>query len=272
MSTSNTANSLQLKRHIHCRPDRAFAAWTSQDQVARWMGPSNTKIKSATIDLRVGGAYSFTFDTPHGEMTVRGQYREIEAPKKLSFTWQWQDDEDWTSVTSLVTVEFAAKDGGTEVQLTHTGLPGADSAARHEHGWQGTLDKLAIGFDVVAEFCSPGRFNWNELLTSDVAAARTFYTQAFGWDTVEVPGLKGPYTLFKKNGTEVGGMMKHPREGTPPAWLAYVTVESVDASAAQIKKLGGNICAGPMDIPDVGRIAVAEDPQGAAFGIFQPAK
>ncbi len=79
-----------------------------------------------------------------------------------------------------------------------------------------------------------------------------------------------PYTLFKKNGTEVGGLMKPPMPGVPPQWLPYVTVKSADTEAARIAELGGSIVAPPFDIPNVGRIAVARDPQGATFGIFQP--
>jgi uncharacterized protein len=271
MSTAE-ANSVQTKRQIKAPRERVFAAWTNQDQIAKWMGPGVCRVLSAKLDVRVGGKYRMLFQTPGGEMTVSGEYRELQAPSKIAFTWQWQDDEDWQNVTSLVTVELVEKDGGTEVTLTHTGLPSGESAGRHEHGWQGSLEKLAIGFDVAADLCGPGRVGWNELLTTDVAAARTFYTALFGWETTEMPGLKGPYTLFKKGGTEVAGMMAHPAPGAPAQWLAYVVVESADAKVAEVIKLGGKTCAGPMDIPNVGRIAMATDPQGATFGIFQPVK
>jgi len=270
MNTADT-NTLQLTRHIRARRERVFAAWIMPDQMVRWMGPATARAKSAEADARPGGAYQVCFDTPRGEMTVRGEYREIQAPKKLVFTWQWQNDEDWANITSVVTVEFAEKDGGTEVQLTHSGLPNAESRGHHEHGWNGTLDKLMIGFDVVSALRGPSLVNWNELLTSDVTAAASFYGQLFGWGTAQVPGLKGPYTIFKKGSSDVGGMMAHPMPGQSPQWLPYVSVESADASAAQITKLGGAILAPPMDIPNVGRIAIAKDPQGATFGIFQSA-
>jgi len=54
-------------------------------------------------------------------------------------------------------------------------------------------------------------------------------------------------------------------------WLGYVTVEDVDATAAKAAKLGGLIAMPPFDVPDVGRIAVLKDPQGAAIGLFKPA-
>jgi predicted enzyme related to lactoylglutathione lyase len=58
----------------------------------------------------------------------------------------------------------------------------------------------------------------------------------------------------------------------PPAWISYVTVDDVDASAKLAEKLGGKIMVGPRDIPDVGRFAVLNDPQGASIAIIAYAK
>ncbi|MGD0614589.1 MAG: VOC family protein [Verrucomicrobiota bacterium] len=116
----------------------------------------------------------------------------------------------------------------------------------------------------------PGHVSWNELVTTDLAGAQTFYTGLFGWKA-EAFGAGMDYTLFKKGGTTVGGMMKCPQPGAPAHWLAYVTVGDVDASAAKAGKLGGTVVAPPFDVPEVGRIAVVLDPQGAAIGLFKPA-
>ena len=121
-----------------------------------------------------------------------------------------------------------------------------------------------------SSMAQPGHVSWNELVTTDVAAAKTFYTGLFGWKT-EAFGSGMDYTLFKKGDTMVGGMMKCPQPGAPAHWLAYVTVEDVDAAAAKAGKLGGKMVAPPFDVPEVGRIAVVLDPQGAAIGLFKPA-
>jgi uncharacterized protein YndB with AHSA1/START domain/predicted enzyme related to lactoylglutathione lyase len=271
MSTPTPSNSLQVKRLIKASRECVFKAWTTPAQIKQWFGPASCQVLDAQVDLRVGGAYRIRVRAGCGdEMAVRGEYREVNAPAKLVFTWQWEDDPDWENVASVVTVELVEKDGGTEVTITHEGLPSAESAGRHEHGWNGCLDKLDARAAVAAEMFGPGRFSWNELHTADVDGAGAFYSQLFGWETAPMPGGM-PYTLFKMNGTEVGGMMKSPRPGEPPHWLAYVTVEAADATAARIAELGGKIVAPPFDIPNVGRIAIAQDPQGAAFGIFQPA-
>jgi len=119
-----------------------------------------------------------------------------------------------------------------------------------------------------------GRFVWHELNTSDPAGAQAFYTTLVGWDTKTGPIAEMPYTEWVNGGTSVGGVMQLPEEtkaaGAPPHWLAYVAVPSVDDTTAQAQSLGSTVMAGPMDIPDVGRIAVLQDPQGAVFAVYTP--
>jgi predicted enzyme related to lactoylglutathione lyase len=115
----------------------------------------------------------------------------------------------------------------------------------------------------------PGRFCWNELVTTDVAAAKKFYTKLLGW-TTEAFGKSSDYTLFKQGAASVGGLMKCPEPGNPARWIPYVIVADVDVTAAKTSKLVGKVLVPPSDVHDVGRIAVLADPQGAAFGIIKP--
>ena len=112
-----------------------------------------------------------------------------------------------------------------------------------------------------------GAFSWNELLTTDPGAAKEFYTQLFGWTTEEWPMGDYTYLVVKVGGESSGGIMAIPEaaKGMPPAWGPYVTVDDVDATAAQAEKLGGKICVPPRDIPSVGRFTVIADPQGAVI-------
>ena len=114
----------------------------------------------------------------------------------------------------------------------------------------------------------PGQFGWNELLSTDVEASKNFYTGLFGW--TPAPGPTPDYTVFMHGEKYAGGLMKTPQPGMPAQWLSYVVVENVDASAAKVAALGGQVMAPPFDIPNVGRIAVILDPQGASIGLFQP--
>ncbi|MBP6898694.1 MAG: VOC family protein [Burkholderiaceae bacterium] len=117
-----------------------------------------------------------------------------------------------------------------------------------------------------AIYQTPGAFSWNELGTSDPQAAKAFYGRLFGWsfDTMAM-GEQGDYHLIKVGETSVGGIMQTQQPGQPSMWGSYVTVADCDATAALAKELGGVICAGPFDIPNVGRMVVIQDPQGAVI-------
>lgn len=116
----------------------------------------------------------------------------------------------------------------------------------------------------------PGKIGWNELMTSDPAGAIAYYTQLFGWETEPFPMPQGEYTMFKQNGVPFGGLLKAPQPDLPTMWVNYVCVENVDASVEKSTSLGGEVCCGPMDIPEVGRIAVIKDLQGGVIGLHQP--
>jgi len=116
-----------------------------------------------------------------------------------------------------------------------------------------------------------GTFCWNEVMTTDVEKAKAFYTQLFGWTSRDVDmGPGGTYTIWMADGKDVGGCMKLTPEmaGVPPHWMAYVAVKDVDATAAQVEKLGGSLIMPPTDIPNIGRFAILKDPAGAVVSFI----
>jgi predicted enzyme related to lactoylglutathione lyase len=119
-------------------------------------------------------------------------------------------------------------------------------------------------------------FVWYELMTSDVAAAKAFYTNVVGWSTQDMPMPGMTYTLLRSGDTQVGGMMPLPKEacdaGMKPCWVSYLEADDVDGAAAKVQSLGGKIYRAPADIPNVGRFAVVADPQGASFNLFKPSQ
>ena len=119
---------------------------------------------------------------------------------------------------------------------------------------------------------SEGVFVWDELVTSDVDGAQRFYEAVFGWSTQDMGEQYGGYRIFNRGETETGvaGLMGAPDDSAPPHWQPYVAVEDPDATAAKGKELGGDALMEPMDVPEVGRLAVLRDPQGATFGIIRP--
>jgi len=120
-----------------------------------------------------------------------------------------------------------------------------------------------------------GRFVWYDLLSSDSAAAASFYEHVVGWKSK--PWKQG-YTMFT-DGEGQGpnaGTAQLPEEarkqGAPPHWTSNVFVEDVDATIATVQRLGGKVVMPPSDFPEVGRLAGIADPQGAAIHIFKPAQ
>jgi predicted enzyme related to lactoylglutathione lyase len=118
-----------------------------------------------------------------------------------------------------------------------------------------------------------GRFIWYQLLTTDVEAAKGFYTEVVGWGTRDASAPGMPYTLFAAGEASVCGLMRLSDDarkmGARPAWLGYVGVDDVDATAEQIPRLGGIVHVPPMDIPDVSRFSIVADPQMARFALFK---
>ena len=115
-----------------------------------------------------------------------------------------------------------------------------------------------------------GVFVWDELGTTDIDGAQRFYEDVFGWTTSDMGAEYGGYRMFQRGEDRVAGLMTLPDDSTPPHWQPYVAVDDTDGTTAKAKELGGSALMEPMDVPNVGRIAVLRDPQGAVFGIIKP--
>jgi uncharacterized protein len=116
---------------------------------------------------------------------------------------------------------------------------------------------------------------WYELCTAKGAlgAAGDFYGKVLGW-SAEDSGMEGfTYHLAKSDGDLVAGLMEMPDDvgEMPPFWMIYFAVDDADKAAADVSGAGGMVHRAPADIPDTGRFAVLGDPQGAGFGVLQPA-
>ena len=121
-----------------------------------------------------------------------------------------------------------------------------------------------------------GLFVWHEHLAKDPKAAIAFYTEVVGWKTQPfAEGGDSGYVMWVGSQGPLGGVMTLPEQaakmGAPPHWMSHVEVADVDATAARVKELGGQVHVAPMDIPTVGRFSVIADPQGASISVFKPA-
>jgi uncharacterized protein len=120
---------------------------------------------------------------------------------------------------------------------------------------------------------APGTPSWIDLGTPDIDASASFYGSLFGWQVAEGenPEQTGGYRIASLRDKPVAGMMPLMQEGQPPAWSTYVSVADADATAAKVGEAGGQVVAEPMDVMELGRMAIFTDPTGAFFGVWQPA-
>ena len=123
---------------------------------------------------------------------------------------------------------------------------------------------------------------WSELQAADPARARAFYAGVMGWtpkivaltDQTRAPEAgEKEYTLFNVGDREVAGAAQaEAAPGQTPAsfWLTYIQVANVDAAVLKAVELGGKLLEPPADVPNTGRIAIIEDPEGVHVGLITP--
>jgi uncharacterized protein YndB with AHSA1/START domain len=130
--------SLSIKRHYPAPPEKVWKALITPAALQQWMGVSDEyRVPVAEVDARAGGRYHIQMVAPDGrELDVSGVYREVSPTTRLVYTWAWKGTPERES---LVTWELRAKDGGTDVTLTHSEFADEEARAQHEQGWMGAL-------------------------------------------------------------------------------------------------------------------------------------
>ncbi len=118
-----------------------------------------------------------------------------------------------------------------------------------------------------------GMFNWVDLATSDLDAARKYYGTLFGWTREDQPLPDGGvYVMAKIGGKAVAGMSTLPpgQENIPPHWNCYISVDDIEKTTAKAAGLGGTVAVPAIDVMGFGKMAVVSDPEGAVFCLWQP--
>jgi uncharacterized protein YndB with AHSA1/START domain len=143
-TTQMSETSLRLERTYEASPEEVFDAWTNPEVLRRWwkVDPEGST-PVAEVDLRVGGRYRLSMEDPTGTRhTVGGEYQEVSRPKRLVYSWCWEQDNGQPGHVSTVTVEFHANGEQTNLVLEHTGLASSESRDQHAHGWNACLETL----------------------------------------------------------------------------------------------------------------------------------
>lgn len=133
---------LETRQHFDAAPVEVFRALTEPPVLAAWWGPSGFTTPEIELDLRVGGSYRFGMQPPDGELFhLAGEYLEVDPPRRLAFTFRWEepdpDDRD-----TVVTLSLEADGDGTEVSLTQGEFATAARLALHTDGWSDSFVKL----------------------------------------------------------------------------------------------------------------------------------
>ncbi|WP_327255851.1 SRPBCC family protein [Streptomyces sp. NBC_01244] len=137
-----------VERHIAARPETVFGFFTDREKWLSWMGADGT------FSFEPGGAYRTRVT---GENVASGRFLTVDPPKRLVFTWGWEEGGmpvPTGSTTVEITLEPSAE--GTLLRLVQSGLPSPEACAAHAEGWQHYVDRLALR----AEGGDPGPDIW----------------------------------------------------------------------------------------------------------------
>jgi predicted enzyme related to lactoylglutathione lyase len=117
----------------------------------------------------------------------------------------------------------------------------------------------------------PGKFVWFEHVSRDAKKAQAFYGEVLRWSAQPFPMGAFTYEMIHAGDTMIGGYATPKTDRQPSHWIAYVSVEDVDAAAKATTANGGKVVEAPHEIPGVGRTARIADPQGAEISVFRNA-
>jgi uncharacterized protein YndB with AHSA1/START domain len=136
------ARVLRIERTFAAPIERVFDAWTSEEVLRRWLhGMPGWETPTAEVDLQVGGRIRIVMRDPIDgtEAGAAGEYRVVEPPRRLVFTWVWDDQPDQPQ---LIELEFSERDGRTTVLMTNSAIPSDLRLESQERGWQVCYDNL----------------------------------------------------------------------------------------------------------------------------------
>lgn len=138
----------------------------------------------------------------------------------------------------------------------------ADPQGNPFYVMRGASDENSTAFDPAKK----GHVAWNELKTSDLDAARTFYPAVFGWTLGDVMpmGAMGDYQFIEHGGRQIGAMMSAP-PGSTGGWGFAFNNDDIDGAPDRIRTAGGTVHAGPMEVPGGQRVVMAGDGEGVPF-------
>jgi uncharacterized protein YndB with AHSA1/START domain len=133
---------LHLEKTLAAAPERVFAACIDSEKLAGWWGPAGFTSPSLQLDVREGGRYRITMQPPGGDaFHLSGEFREIDAPRRLVYTFVWEEPDPDDQVT-VVTLTFEPAGEGTRLVLDQGPFKTDARYELHHAGWTETLERL----------------------------------------------------------------------------------------------------------------------------------
>ncbi len=138
---SQPSHVVEVQLRLDAPPEQVFQYLTDAERYVRWQGVK------AELDPRPGGLFRVWMDA---DTVARGEFVEVEAPRRVVFTWGWEGNESVPPGSTTVELTLEADGDGTVLSLRHSGLPDGEAASMHDEGWRlftGRLASVARGED-----------------------------------------------------------------------------------------------------------------------------
>lgn len=214
------------------------------------------------------GNYVYTMFSKAGK-TVAGLGGQVEQMSGMPAVWN-----SYVAVDDADAVLEKVEPAGGKIMLPAMDVFDAGRMAVIQDPSGAAISVWQAGGHIGAEIANePDTYSWNELVTRDLDAARPFYEKVFGWQITTMDMPTGPYHVVaggENNG--LAGMMTMPDtmpERVPNHWAVYFSVADIEATMEKIKERGGTVTFGPEEVPGVGTLGGAHDPQYGAFSLMQ---
>lgn len=134
---------LVIERVYAAPRDLLFEVWSQPKHIVNWWGPSGYSLPFCDVDFRIGGRYRICMRSPEGEdHWVSGEYREIDEPKRIVFTWKRENRDGAVWADTIVDVSFETAGDETVFLLRQSGFDSVEHRDQHRGGWAECLDRL----------------------------------------------------------------------------------------------------------------------------------
>jgi uncharacterized protein YndB with AHSA1/START domain len=134
---------LRMERLIASPPEMLFALWIEPAELVKWWAPDGCVAEVDTLDVRPNGRWRTVLRRPDGSgIAASGVYRIVEPPRRLAFTWAWEDVSGTRGHETEVSVSFEPAPGGTRLVLVQQQFDTRHARDNHNRGWAASFDRI----------------------------------------------------------------------------------------------------------------------------------